>query len=207
MALDEKTTFGATIEPTSPPTNPSTALFPNNNGLSTPTQLTPAVTRDSANNNPFDTPHGDSPSAGLALPTKTHLDIFEHDLESGAATPLAPSPLASNSHLDLPFAYTTRSNLGSYSIDGRPKECTMWPSKTTLREKALAEKQARRGRGLGRVGVVWARLDKRTKLWIKICIALFIVAAAVGLGIGISKVVGGGIWAGNGSQKTLPSNV
>ena len=42
--------------------------------------------------------------------------------------------------------------------------------------------------------------------WVYLAIALFVVAAAVGLGVGISRAVGGGVWSGNGQSKQIPAN-
>lgn len=47
------------------------------------------------------------------------------------------------------------------------------------------------------------KLNKRQKLWAKIFIALLIVGAAVGLGIGISKAVGGGVWKSVNEQAPI----
>jgi len=47
------------------------------------------------------------------------------------------------------------------------------------------------------------KLNKRQKLWAKIFIALLIVGAAVGFGIGISKAVGGGVWKSTNEQAPI----
>ena len=39
-----------------------------------------------------------------------------------------------------------------------------------------------------------AGLDRKTKIWVKVLIALLVVGAAVGVGVGISRAVGGGVW-------------
>ncbi|KAI9751309.1 MAG: hypothetical protein M4579_006125 [Chaenotheca gracillima] len=70
------------------------------------------------------------------------------------------------------------------------KPCTMWPGQ---RDK----------RALRRTRTGWKRLDKRTRLWIKIAIGLVIVAVAVAIGVGISKAVGGGVWKGIDQQGPL----
>jgi hypothetical protein len=41
-------------------------------------------------------------------------------------------------------------------------------------------------------------------MWAKIIIALLVIGAAVGLGVGISRAVGGGVWAGDGRSKEIP---
>lgn len=66
--------------------------------------------------------------------------------------------------------------------------CSVWPGQKALKEAKLAEKRRKE---------CWnpmRGLDKRTKFWIKIAIAAFIVGIAVAVGLGISKAVGGGIW-------------
>ena len=47
------------------------------------------------------------------------------------------------------------------------------------------------------------KLNKRQKLWAKLLIALLIVGAAVGLGIGISKAVGAGVWKSANEQAPI----
>ncbi len=47
------------------------------------------------------------------------------------------------------------------------------------------------------------KLNKRQKLWAKIIIALLIVGAAVGIGIGISKAVGAGVWKSTNEQAPI----
>ena len=72
----------------------------------------------------------------------------------------------------------------------KTKDCTVWPGQKTLKEAKRAERLKRRGgfwnpmRGL----------EARTKFWLKVLIAAIIIGAAVGIGLGISKAVGGGIW-------------
>jgi hypothetical protein len=51
---------------------------------------------------------------------------------------------------------------------------------------------------------LFKNLTTKQRLWVKIIIALILVAAAVGLGVGISRAVGGGVWAGNGQNKEIP---
>ncbi len=68
------------------------------------------------------------------------------------------------------------------------KNCTVWPGQKTLKDAKRREK---------RRGECWnpmRGLDKKTRFWLKVLIAAIIVGCAVGLGIGISKAVGGGIW-------------
>lgn len=39
-----------------------------------------------------------------------------------------------------------------------------------------------------------AGMDKKKALWIKVLIAFVVVGAAIGVGVGISRAVGGGVW-------------
>ncbi|KZF24765.1 hypothetical protein L228DRAFT_103777 [Xylona heveae TC161] len=73
------------------------------------------------------------------------------------------------------------------SPERQPKECTMWPGRQTIKDRAKLEKKKREFR-------LFRKLSKKQIIWIKVVIALFIIALAVGLGLGISKAVGGGIW-------------
>lgn len=63
------------------------------------------------------------------------------------------------------------------------------------------KKAARRQKGCNPM----RNLDKRTKLWVKIMIAILFVGIAVGVGIGVSKAVGGGVWGPNNNTKPIGS--
>lgn len=64
------------------------------------------------------------------------------------------------------------------------------------------QKSYKRSRGCN----LFKNLNSKQRLWAKIVIALLVVAAAVGLGVGISRAVGGGVWAGQGKSKEIPHN-
>lgn len=76
------------------------------------------------------------------------------------------------------------------------KECTVWPGRNQLKRKNLLMKK-RRGCS------PWRNLSKKQKLWAQIIIAFIIIGAAVGIGVGISKAVGGGVWKSTNSQTTI----
>lgn len=71
-------------------------------------------------------------------------------------------------------------------------ECQVWPGQSELKQK---RKQMRRAKGedLMCCGCM-ARLNKKTKIWVKILIALVIASVAVGVGVGVSRAVGGGVY-------------
>jgi hypothetical protein len=75
----------------------------------------------------------------------------------------------------------------------------MWPSRQAVIDQ---RKTYKRSRGCN----LFKNLTGKQRLWIKIIIALIVVAAAVGLGVGISRAVGGGVWAGQGKNKEIPHN-
>lgn len=124
-----------------------------------------------------------SMDAASAPQSKTHLDVttFEHDMEAG-----------------VPLSTATTQNPKS-SVDGRVKECTMWPSRQAVMDQ---RKTYKRTRGCN----VFKGLTSKQRLWAKIIIALFVVAAATAVGVGISRAVGGGVWAGQGKTKTIPDD-
>lgn len=189
---DEKTSFGATIVE-QPSTTPHSELPP----LLTTTHL-PTVSEVDSVASRTTTPKEDLDPSNPFSAFYSHPDLRR----STEKDRLAPSK--SNSHLNVdleagsPISTTTTIQQHKYSVDGRVKECTMWPSRQTLQEKARARKAARGGCNPMR------NLSKKQKLWVKIFIAMFVVAAAVGLGIGISKAVGGGVWAGKGESRQIP---
>ncbi|KAF2740399.1 hypothetical protein EJ04DRAFT_210127 [Polyplosphaeria fusca] len=117
------------------------------------------------------------------LASKTHLDVVvgERDLEAG-----------------LPLS-TATTQQPKVSVDGRVKECTMWPSRQAVLDQ---KKKNRRSRGCN----LFRNLNSKQRLWAKVIIALIIVAAAVGLGVGISRAVGGGVWSGQGQSREIPNN-
>ncbi|KAF2842641.1 hypothetical protein M501DRAFT_993383 [Patellaria atrata CBS 101060] len=198
MAYLPETTFGASVvQPISTSTPPKSHLnlsivdspqHPRSSDVetshsraTTPNEL---IDSKSSSKNPFSAfyAHGDARRSldESRNPSKSHLDV---DVEAASAPISAVST-------QVPKA----------SVDGRVKECTVWPSKAALEEKERRRKKER----------MWwdpmRNLNKRQKLWVKILIALFIVAAAVGIGIGISRAVGGGVWAGKGETHAIPDS-
>jgi len=78
----------------------------------------------------------------------------------------------------------------------KTKECSVRPGRRTLKEKSLLTCDGKRWNPM-------RKLNKRQKLWAKILIALVIVGAAVGIGVGISKAVGGGVWKSANEQTQI----
>ena len=107
--------------------------------------------------------------------------MYEHDVESGVALSTATTQHA------------------RASLDGKVKECTMWPTRQAMIEK---KKKHQRARSCN----LFRGLNSKQWLWLKIVVGLLVVAAATGLGVGISRAVGGGVWASPGQTKPIPHN-
>lgn len=181
-ANDEKpVTFGATVEGLSKPQPPALRPAPSND-----TTMSAATEKDTGINssNPYSAfykhPEARRSMDASAPQSKTHLDVHDRDRDLEAGVPLS--------------AATTQNP--KISVDGRVKECTMWPSRQAIMEK---KKMSKRAKGCN----MFRNLNSKQRLWAKILIAMIIVAAAVGLGIGISKAVGGGIWKGRGQTAEI----
>lgn len=164
-------TFGATVSGLDAPQHTLRSPPSTDSAMSTP-----ADEKDSAldSSNPFSAfyKHPDARRSMDGSPqSKTHLDVHVYDRDVEAGVPLS--------------AATTQQP--KISVDGRVKECTMWPSRQAIMEK---KKLSQRAKGCS----FFHSLSNKQRLWVKIIIALFLVAAAAGTGVGISKAVGGGVW-------------
>lgn len=203
MAANEKNepvTFGASIERSSSPAAMPAAqqlLRSPHSQDSTTTTATAAADADPAKkewtadaSNPYSAfyKHPEAlretrPSINDSIPpSKAHLGVTDHDLEGA-----------------VPLSVASTQQQSKSSVDGRVKECTMWPTRQAVLEK---RKSYQRKRGCA----FFRNLTNKQRLWAKIVIALLVIAAAVGLGVGISRAVGGGVWAGNGQSKQIPHN-
>lgn len=76
------------------------------------------------------------------------------------------------------------------------RDTEVWPCKQQLKKRALVVK---RSRGCSPL----SGLTQTQKFWVKLLIALVVIGAAVGIGIGISKAVGAGVWKNGNSQKKI----
>jgi hypothetical protein len=191
MSLNEKESNVAGLsinrpQPTPTKTNHSNVLPTIEDAESvhsiTPT-LTPAVTRshDDREASPL-SPFYSHPTTRYSLEgqkseSKLNINAYDSDIEACLTD--------SNANV-LQSTTTTKTN----------KECTVWPGQRALMEK---KKAAMRQKSCNPM----RNLDKRTKLWAKICIAILFVGIAVGVGIGVSKAVGGGVWGPNSGSKPI----
>jgi hypothetical protein len=165
-------TFGAVVEDAHQPLRPQPS---NDSNMS-------ATEKDSAfdSSNPYSAFYK-HPAARRSLDasapqSKTHLDVMERDLEASS----------------VPLSAATTQN-PKVSVDGRVKECTMWPSKQAITER---KKMSKRARGCH----MFRNLNSKQRLWAKILIAAIVVSCAVAVGVGVSRAVGGGIWTSKGNK-------
>lgn len=75
----------------------------------------------------------------------------------------------------------------------------VWPC-SKAREKTLLARQRAKGCS------PFSRLSKKQKFWVQVLIALIVIGAITGLGVGISKAVGGGVFkSSSNSNAPIPS--
>jgi hypothetical protein len=181
MADPEKTTFGAVVvdRSSSPLPAPETpqrhTLRLKSSHETTDIPSTPLSNHSTPGNEPLNP-----------------FSAFYSHARVATETDLKPPPLYQNDLESQCNLASTKSNVE------QTKDCTMWPSRATLKAKAREEKKARSWNPLSRLG-------KKQKLAAHIVIALIIIGAAVGIGVGVSKAVGGGVWSGQGQSKPIPT--
>jgi hypothetical protein len=203
--LQDEVTFGATVDT---PTKKQSHLAPN--VFDTPKSLTPVATQDrSSSPDEPTTPFYAAPSAEASRQTLPAAEASDRDLESARKEGyfITTNPLDSEINLPAGMApVSTVPTASRLSFDGRTKECTMWPTKQTLRREDKAERAKRRAAracGCTNIHNWWTSMAKKQRLWLKVFLAALIVAMACGLGIGISKAVGAGVFAGRGQTKPI----
>jgi len=155
--------------------------------------------------NVFDTPKTLSPAPSIDGPlvTQSHgkpnlVVNVDTDLEKGSL-----SPMSSARHLTPSPLY---SPCRDYKVSSQVQECSVWPSKNTLKAKAHNEKSDRRAGNCYGLTRQWGNMSKKQRLWAKILLAFCLLALVAGLGVGITRAVGGGVWSGKSSQKTIPKD-
>ncbi|KAM3075641.1 hypothetical protein ACMFMG_007775 [Clarireedia jacksonii] len=122
--------------------------------------------------------------------SKQHITAYETDVEAC----LTPQQTTKSG------ALLSQKRTGASTM--MAQECTVWPGQKQMKKKKKEMKFQR-----GRKGVCgcMAGLNRKTKIWVKIMMALVIIGLAVGVGVGISKAVGGGVWKNDKSTNTVLS--
>ncbi len=182
MSLNEKPTIGAEVVQQPKSTyltleKPSLDYASAQSLTSTVDQShSPAEEYDPTSSHPF--------SAFYSHPT-TRTSLEQHKSESKVNIKIYEQDLEAGSRI-----------VPSSDIPRMKKDCTVWPGKRQLLEKRM---KMERNKGCNPM----RNLSKRQKLWIKVLIAMIIVGAAIGLGIGISKATGSGVFKTTNSQTTI----
>lgn len=179
MAQNHTTPAGLTVEPVM--TNTSNQLAPN--VFDTPRTLSPAVSIDG----PLNAQAHGKPSLVVDV---------NADLEKGTLSPINSARHVTPSPLYSPCR--------DFKINSQVQECSIWPSKNTLKAKAQQEKSDRRAGNCYGLSRKWGDMSKKQRLWIKIFLAFCLLALVAGLGVGITRAVGGGVWSGNNKSNTIP---
>ena len=125
--------------------------------------------------------------------SKIHIKIYEHDLEAG-------SRVTTQSHHTLQDLTTIASTTTPPRQQGLKKQCTMWPAHSQLQRKKNNVSGTIRG---SRACAPYRGLTKKQRLVLQIILAILVVGAATGLGIGISKAVGAGVWKSNNAEAPI----
>jgi hypothetical protein len=183
MTENEKTTFGATIEPRPASLAPS----------ADPYVITPTKTDSSLIDAP-PSPLSATSSIPSHKPANPFNNLYNHSDESKTTTDLKQArgnvvDLEAQRDLSLVRTESSRPTCSN-------KEDSMWPSLKAQKAKAKQEKRAKSCNPLARMG-------KKQKLIATLVIAFFIIGAAVGIGVGISKAVGGGVTKVGGGTRTI----
>ncbi|KAL9122392.1 MAG: hypothetical protein Q9187_001058 [Circinaria calcarea] len=184
MSHTQKPVIGAEVCSPSTPQRPRLCLQKSSTYISPaqsliPSQaVTPTEEYDPDTSHPF-SPFYSHPTTRTSFEqhkceSKTNIQIYEKDLEAGS-TP-----------------HIRQSSEPPRSV----KECTVWPGRHQLLEKSH---EMERSKGCSPL----RRLNKKQKTWVKILIAMMIVGAAVGIGVGVSKAVGAGVWKNINSRTMI----
>lgn len=190
MSLNEKPVTGAhvveaNVQSTSTNLLPPHCSFDN---ASSTTSLTPTYDQNSTPTEEY-TPSSEHPFSPFYLHPTTRTSFEQHQSESKVHIRIHEQD-------DLEAAST---NFPSSEVSRNHKENAVWPCNNQKHKRSLMMERRKGGcsplRGL----------SKNQKLWAKIIIALVVIGAAVGIGIGISKAVGAGVWKNANSQGKIGS--
>lgn len=189
--MPSTTTFGASVVP-----HPGDGTLQRSLPVYDTPDLTPVVSRNG--DLPQESPYLDK-APPLSSPFYQHPPASFERVPSQAATQISLSVMEKGLEPgddDNPFA-------SKISVDHN-KECKMWPSKQTLLQSHLAEKQQKRTRrGCAGYGVVknrWARCTKREQLLAKLLLAAIIIGIIVAVAVGITVAVKGTVYGKSGTQ-------
>ena len=179
MSYFDRPVAGAEVVHLQPPPNPShnnslTKIESISNSTLSPSEYD-ATSRDDyppSSDHPF-SPFYSHPTTRTSLEqkkseSKVRFQIYEHDLEAGSrVTQFTQNEPAQRSHTDD----------------------AVWPcGKVRKQHEEMVRSKEYHSYS------PFKRMSKKQKFWVKIVIAVVIVGAITGLGVGITKAVGGGVF-------------
>jgi hypothetical protein len=130
-----------------------------------------------------------SPFSPFYNPTPTRYSLEAHKSESKQNINVISDPFDTDVEACLSQQKTEASSSKRQPM--QKMESTVWPGQKQMKQK---KKMMRKERGKHNLCSCLAGMPKKQQIWIKILIALLVIGAAIGIGIGVSKAVGGGIW-------------
>lgn len=210
MSSSPKPTFGAHVVRLPSSTAIKPAILAKDPELLDSPALTPATSYETLRDQdhparPYSPFYHKPSSPAETTPTRLTTVASFPDSEKGEDVEIAIyEPISHQSDHDAnPFT-------SKISVD-RSKECEIWPSRQTLADRRLEEKQRRRkekfgGACFGPVSAYWQRSSRRRKLWIKILVGLIIVGVVIAIGLGISIAVNGTVYVSEGSSSTIDTD-
>ena len=187
MSYNEKHLVGAQVVPLESPTNPSPTLTKTesiSNSTLYPSSEYDASSRDDyppSSNHPF-SPFYSHPTTRTSLEqkkseSKVRFQIYEHDLEAGSRA----------------TQFTQPEQVRYYHTDD-----AVWPSsKVRKQQEVMVTSKEHNSYS------PFKRMSKKQKFWIKVLFAVVIVGAITGLGVGITKAVGGGVFRTSNNSNAL----
>ncbi|KAI9742269.1 MAG: hypothetical protein M1818_004169 [Claussenomyces sp. TS43310] len=105
--------------------------------------------------------------------SKPSFKVYENDLEAGL----------------------TKSQSSLITLKPDPN-CPVWPGIKAQKQKSKAERRSK-ARGCN----ILNRYDRKTRLCIQTLIALAVIGCIIGIGLGVNKTVGGGVWHDKNPQQ------
>lgn len=193
MSYNEKHIVGAEVVHLEPPPNPSynntlTKTESISNSTLYPSSEYDASSRDDyppSSHHPF-SPFYSHPTTRTSLEqkkseSKVRFQIYEHDLEAGSRVTQFTQP--------EPAQY--------YHTDD-----AVWPSSRVRKHHEAMCKS----RGQNSCSP-FKHLSKKQKFWVKVLIAVVIIGAITGLGVGITKAVGGGVFRTSANSSAPIGNI
>ncbi|CAD6565331.1 MAG: hypothetical protein ASARMPREDX12_005774 [Alectoria sarmentosa] len=193
MSYNEKNIVGAQVVHLEPPPKPSynstlTKVESISNSTLYPSSEYDAGSRDDyppSADHPF-SPFYSHPTTRTSLEqkkseSKVRFQIYEHDLEAGSrVTQFTQPEPAQYGHTDD----------------------AVWPSSKVRKEHEAMMKSKRHN-----TYSPFKRMSKKQKFWVQLIIAIVIIGAITGLGVGITKAVGGGVFrTSNDSSAPIGNN-